>query len=822
MSNSADLPTEVAVAEPTPPMKPTPHMEPSPVEQRRWRRLSWGWLVASLLMLAGLLALLPEARINSSVMALLPQDEDSGLDPVWQEQLSNRLDRQLFWLISLPAGQRGESAALWWYQALHELPGLQTIQGPNAVDVAAWRHFLHDFRYQRLDAASQQRLAQGAAVWSPWVLGQVYSPFAGVGPAEWQADPLLLTRAVVQGQNTGPLRLQSGWLVSHDVSTGRDWYLLRAELKGSAFDLRGGRQLAARLQELRTELQQRFPGSELLRRGTLYYSDHAAELAQADISTIGLGSLLGVLLLIWWAFRGLRPLWLCMLPLAVGMVSGLLAVLLCFGQIHLFTLVISSSLIGISDDYSLHYLSERRLHGHEESPLATALRLRQPLLLALITTLFAYLLLWLAPFPGLQQMAVFSLAGLIGSFITVFVWFPFLVGTMTERPLPLRALMLRWLQGWQHSRLLRQALPVLLLAVSAVGLSRLVVDDDIRRLQPLPQALQAEDQQLARLTGQSSQLTGFLVLGVNGEQTLQRLETLKPILASLQGEGVIDSYRLLSDSLPSQAHQRATHAALSELQPQVVSRLQQAGLSMKASSSTVPPLKPLLPESWLHSPVSEGMRLLWLSNSQGLSKPQGQVAVLVPVNGVHDGARLQSATAQLQGVHWQDKRQSWSDLFARYRLLLGLFLGLGALLTAGLLWHKLGRAMTLRILLGNGIALALATAALGFCGMPFTLFSLLALSLVFGIGIDYGLFFAHSSQPTGSGDGAAQERLVATLLAVLLANLTTQLAFGLLALSHTQAIASFGLVLSVGVFVSFLLAPLAMPARYPSREVSDA
>ena len=95
MSNSADLPTEAAVAEPT------------PGEQRRWRRLAWGWLVCALLMLAGLLALLPEARINSSVMALLPQEESSELDPVWQEQLSQRLDRQLFWLISLPAGQRG-------------------------------------------------------------------------------------------------------------------------------------------------------------------------------------------------------------------------------------------------------------------------------------------------------------------------------------------------------------------------------------------------------------------------------------------------------------------------------------------------------------------------------------------------------------------------------------------------------------------------------------------------------------------------------------------------------------------------------------------
>ena len=39
------------------------------------------------------------------------------------------------------------------------------------------------------------------------------------------------------------------------------------------------------------------------------------------------------------------------------------------------------------------------------------------------------------------------------------------------------------------------------------------------------------------------------------------------------------------------------------------------------------------------------------------------------------------------------------------------------------------------------------------------------------------------------------------------------LAFGLLALSHTPAIAGFGLVLSVGVFVSFLLSPLALPYR---------
>ena len=82
---------------------------------------------------------------------------------------------------------------------------------------------------------------------------------------------------------------------------------------------------------------------------------------------------------------------------------------------------------------------------------------------------------------------------------------------------------------------------------------------------------------------------------------------------------------------------------------------------------------------------------------------------------------------------------------------------------------------------------------------------MLALSLIFGIGIDYGLFFAHCGEDPG--------RQQSTLLAILLAHLTTLLAFGLLALSHTPAIAGFGIVLSGGIFTAFLLSPMALAPR---------
>lgn len=768
--------------------------------QRRWRWLGWGWLLLVVLMMALLAWRLPTAQVNSSVLALLPHDEADTPLAAWQAPMAERIDRQLLWLVHAPAGAE---AAAWWQQQLQQLDGLTHLVGADPALPQHWGQFYAQYRYQLANPAIEARLQQGAAAWLHWVQGQIYSPFAGVSAREWQQDPLLLTRQMVSGQASGSLRMQQGWLVSKDEA-GRDWYLVRAELAGSAFDLTRSHRLVTALDQLQQQLVQRFPGAMLLQRGTLFYSEHAAELAKADISTIGLGSLLGVMLVIWWAFRGLRPLWLCMLPLGVGLVAGLLAVLLCFGQIHLFTLVISSSLIGISDDYSLHYLSERRLHP-DEAPWATAVRLWRPLLMALLTTLLGYLLLWLAPFPGLQQMAVFSLAGLVASFITVFCWMPGLVGQMTRRPLPARSWMEAWLALWQRSRLLRRGAPLLLLLPAMYGLSQLVVDDDVRRLQPLPAELQRQEQQIAHLTGQGSELSGFLVSAASAEQTLQRAEQLESVLATLKRQGVIADYRNLVTALPSQARQQTRYQALTQMADQVAKGLPHGD----QPSAAMPPFQPLTPQAWLASPVSQGWRLLWLQQGE-------RVALLVPVQGVQDALALQQATAGLADVHWQDKRQSWSDLFARYRMLLAALLGAGILLSGLFMCYRLGWRPTLRILVTNGLALLLATAVLGMVGMPFTLFSLLALSLVFGIGVDYGLFFAHCSADEPQGE-AARERRVATLLAILLANLTTQLAFGLLAFSHTQAIASFGLVLSVGVLVSFLLAPLALP-RVTQRE----
>ncbi len=592
------------------------------------------------------------------------------------------------------------------------------------------------------------------------------------------------------------MQLKEGWLVSRGKA-GRDWYMVRAELDLSAFDIQRNQALLSELAGAEQRLAEAYPGAELLRRGTLFYSQHASNLAQQDISTIGLGSMVGVILLMWGVFRSTRALLLSLLPIGVGLMWGLGTVLILFGEIHIFTLVISSSLIGIAIDYAIHFLCERRMHGDNETPHQTRLKLLPSLSLAVLTTLIGYGLLWFAPFPGLQQLAVCALAGLFSAFITVLCLFPRWAGPLPTRPLRGQRWLLGWLLAWQQRPLVRIGLPLCCLLLAALGISQLQVDDDIRRLQPLPVALQGRSSG-SRLSPASRGHAGPAGDGADGEQALQRLERLDGRLAELKQRGALQDFVSLARWLPSLARQHEDAAAIRTLLPEVVSRLKAAGLPLQ-----VPTREPhwLTPAAWLASPVSEGSRLLWHALADG------RVAIWVPLVGVADEGALTALAAAEQGVYWQDQRSQWSQLFAHYRIKLAELLSVAIALVALLLWRRMGAARAARVLLVNLIALAMGLALLAACGQPLTLFGVLALSLIFGIGIDYGLFFAHS--------GNQVARQSSTLLAILLANLTTQLAFGLLALSHTPAIAGFGLVLSGGIFTAFLLSPLVLDRVRP-------
>jgi predicted exporter len=750
------------------------------------------WATLCLILLGVLLSLLPGARLNSSVLAMLPKQTLGAIPPALNDGFMQRLDRQLVWLVS-PGKDPDPRVAQQWLELLQNSGSLSEVKGPmDAAGQKAWGEFFWQHRNGLIDPATRARLQNGGEAQAQWILSQLYSAFSGVSGKELQNDPLMLIRGsqLALAQNGQKMRLMDGWLVTQDEA-GNTWYLLHGELAGSSFDMQQTHRLVTTLKALEVKLKAHYPQAQLLSRGTVFYSDYASQQAKRDISTLGVTTLLGVLLLIVATFRSVRPLLLCAVSISIGALAGTVATLLLFGELHLMTLVMSMSIIGISADYTLYYLTERMVHGSESSPWQSLDKVRHALLLALLTTVVAYLIMMLAPFPGIRQMALFAAVGLSASCLTVIFWHPWLCRGLPVRPVPARGLMSRWLAAWRRKKTLAVGLPVTLALLSAAGISTLKVDDDIAQLQALPKAILAQEKTITALTGQSVDQKWFVVYGASAQQTLERLEAFTPALAQAQKMGELAGWRTLP--LNSMARQKSDLELLNNAAPAVTNVLHNAGLNTVSPNLTPMPVSV---EAWLASPASEGWRLLWLT------LPGGESGVLVPVDGVKNSAALSELAARHKGVVWVDRKASFDSLFALYRTLLtGLLCVALAVIACGAM-IRLGWRKGLISLVPSVLSLTCGLATLAVAGHSVNLFSLLALVLVLGIGINYTLFF---SNPRGTP--------LTSMLAITLAMMTTLLTLGMLVFSATQAISSFGIVLVSGIFTAFLLAPLALPVK---------
>ncbi len=256
-----------------------------------------------------LLMLLPKARMNSSVLAMLPAQTMGTLPPALNDGFMQRLDKQLVWLVS-PGKQANPEAAKYWLSLLNQSQAVNNLKGPMDAQSqqASQGTFFWQHRNALLDSATRARLQNGGDAQAQWVLTQLYSAFSGVSGKELQNDPLMLMRGaqLAMAQNNQKLRLMDGWLVTQD-DKGNNWYLLHGELAGSSFDMQQTHQFVNTLASLETQLKARFPQAQLLSRGTVFYSDYASQQAKRDVSTLGIATILGVIVLIVAVFRSLRP-----------------------------------------------------------------------------------------------------------------------------------------------------------------------------------------------------------------------------------------------------------------------------------------------------------------------------------------------------------------------------------------------------------------------------------------------------------------------------------------------------------------------------------
>jgi predicted exporter len=763
---------------------------------RTHRLLALVWLAVTLLVAWHQVQFWRAGRLDNDVLALLPADEQAPRVSQAMRQLAEGASRQI--VVMVGAADRAEAqAAARQFDAVwreHDKALATDATGaagtPGRETLAAlqpWRdRLLTDEQRQRLQNTPPAQLAEAA-------LQSLYQPGAAPRLADFASDPLGLWTGWWQAQGAATRARPVDGLTMLEAD-GLHWVLLQHATASAAFALDGKSPHADALKAAEAEARKLSPQLQVLKAGVPLHAEANAARANWEVNVIGWGSLAAIVLLVWTAFRSPRPVLLVALTLLVGTATALSVTAWLFGTVHLITLIFGASLVGVAEDFGIHWFATRS--GHPAPSREALMRSLLPgLALALATSVLAYLVLGIAPFPGLRQMAVFSATGLTAAFLTMLCWFPLLDGGRvrdSRMALAIAGSLRSW-PRWRWSKattVIVAALAVLLLA----GGWRLQANDDLRQLQSSPAELMQSQRRVAQLLGLPSPAQFILVQGRDAQQVLQREEALKPLLARLAGEGVVSGHLALSDWVPSLARQQADAALTARVESEVLARVSQAlGENLRRPVYDAPALQPA---TWLQRPEAAPLRALWL--------PEGGngAASVVLLQGLQPGsvARLDAALQGLEGVRWVDRTAQISALMARYRVAMSWLLVLGYALVLGALWLRFGR-QAWRAWLPTLLATALTLALLGLMGERLQLFNVLALMLLLGIGVDYGIFLLEHR-----GDGHAW-------LAVVLGAASTLLSFGLLALSATPALRAFGLTMLFGTGLVWMISPLFRPAE---------
>ena len=663
------------------------------------------------------------APLSTNLMALVPGDAPDALQLRAEQRMQEPLNSEMLVLVGSADRQQAISMAQQLGEQWQASGLFETVQWNLQADLPALREQLLRGRLAMLSAADREQLIEHPDAFIQQRVQALFDPFTGFSLVPSQDDWLGLTGRI---QNSQPQRgavqldIGSGALIAD--ADGKSWVLVRARTQGNAFDMTLPLQVAALLEHSREQAATQ--QVELLAASGLLYAASGQQQATREITWVGGGATAGILLLLLLAFRRWRVL-LAFVPVMVGMLFGAVACVAFFGSMHVMTLVLGSSLIGVAVDYPLHYLSKSwSLKPWRSWP---ALRLTLPgLSLSLATSCIGYLALAFTPFPALTQIAIFSAAGLIGAYLSAVCLLPALLKGVELRPAQWPLNVAQTLLNAREALLKKIPTPALLavlLMFCAAGLWQLNSKNDIRQWVGAPPSLMAQAQAIARITGYQPTSQFFLVRADTEQQLLERQTALSERLDQLISMGKLQGYLALNQLVSQPREQQQVKAALSAL-PQHWQPLLELGVPLAALQNELAQLQ-ALPEQRiddaLNGPLAEPWRLLWLGHHAD------GVAAMVSLQGLNNASLLRVQAQDLPGVELVDRLGDLNKVFAATQLSAAELKLLSCALIVLLLIAPFGFGGAVRIVALPLLAALCSLASLGWLGQPLTLFSLFGL-----------------------------------------------------------------------------------------------
>lgn len=767
------------------------------------------WLGFHLVVIVGVL-IRGSFAVNTDLFDILPPSHTMQSVAEADKIMSERSSRNVVILASHQDFSVAKQALEQLYAEFQGNPAFQSISLHfDASVVQQISDYIFAHRYSLLSPETVRLLNEGQGeVVANQALSTIYSPFILTGLDRLAQDPFMLTESRFQGFLSSSLAGSTAMSPKENILCAQwegKWYLmLQGNLTKEATAITAKDGIIPALKTFAQTQEEAVPGLDLVFSGVPFHSFESSSNAQKEISLISTISLLVVLLILVLVFRSLLPVLVSMASIGLSALAATAAVLLFFGEMHIMALVFGTTLIGLGVDYSIHFFMAQRKGSAQNGKQALASIFRG-VSFGFVSTQICFVLLFFAPFPILKQIAVFLSFGLASTYLSVVCLYQFLPpckkGAVT-RICPSLSGRIR--------RAAFAALFVLPLGILALRWQDITIENDLSQLYTMSAQLAHDEMTCAQVLDHGSAGWYYIVTGGSQDEVLRNEEALRAQLDREIATGNLSSYLATSLFVPSTESQRRSHQAAQQLAKLAPQHLAALGFTPQETAAFLADLhrepKPISMEGDLPPYIHNALGNLWLGELDG-----SWYSVVLPLHTSEEAVFRDIADSNSAVFFANLTKDVGRELNSLTQIMLILMaVALALILVVLKRWYSLKELVRI-----GCIPLCIFTTTmttLSLCHIPVGFFSVAALLLVFGTGIDY-IIYTLEAEKNGSGS--------AVPLAIFLSYGTTAMSFGALVFTSFAPVHIFGLTVLTGLSAAYIFSFLLR--RQPSpKERADS
>ena len=766
------------------------------------------WL---LLMGAGL-AVVVNSRFSADASFFLPSNPTPAQKVLVDQLKDGSVSRLLMVAVEGADSEQRAEVSRHMREQLVAGGGFVSVQNGEAGGMEGEREFFLRHRYQLSPSVNAERFGvAGLRDAVANTIANLSSPLGMLVKPYLAQDPTGELLSVLEQLNPGAQPdMSSGVWASRDGK--RAMMLLETQALGS--DMDGQASAIAQLQSVFEKARAQLPAAvaadvamQLSGPGVFAVESRAA--IKTEVSKLLWISTLGIVGVLLWVYRSPRLLLLGLLPMLSGAVAGVVVVSWVYGTVFAITVGFGSALIGEAVDYAIYFFvqSGRLGMSHWRKTFWPTIRL------GVVTSALGFGALLFSGFPGLAQLGLYALSGVVtAAMVTRFV-LPTLAGEVQTVPEP---------GPWVHKAfaLLGQAyrLRALVLVFAVVAGAYLwqqrdnLWDANLSSLSTVTAEQGAVDSHLRDDLAAPDARYLVMAQGADQEAALQAAERIGARLDGLVSDGAIGGYDSPVRFLPSVQSQRERLSQLPE-SAALQANLQSALVDSPLQASKLEPFVNDVAAARLAGPVQrkdlEGTAMALAVDAMLTRSGSGwnvTMPLRLPAGGEMPVAQLKTAL-EGSGAVFVDMKGQFDTLYSGYvseavRLSLAgcalIVLLLGAVLRSP------GRL--LRVLITLAVTVVGVIAALHLSGVRLHLLHLVGMLLIVAVGSNYALFFdrAAGGEPLDAS----------TLMSLGVATLTTAIGFGTLAVSNVPVLQAIGITVGPGALLALLLSAVFV---YPAQ-----